>query len=125
MTAYRRFSPSPSLSLRHQKWGQPFDLHESGIRAANLAIVEPHAGCLKRWPGRKVTLEVRTDPHGGVEYNRALRQWRVHTVRQSRVLLDVIGQRIRLISFGMEKSAPTNATEAGVALNRRAELGDR
>lgn len=99
-----------------------FDFDKSQVKPEYNRVVEAHANFLKQRRTSKVALEGHTDERGGREYNLALGQRRAEAVKQSLILLGVADHQIEALSWGMEKPASLNKTEAGYQLNRRAEF---
>ncbi len=102
-----------------------FDFDKSAIRPQDRSIVEAHANYLRQRGASRVVLEGHTDERGGREYNLALGQRRAESVKQAMTLLGVDASRIESVSWGMEKPASLEKTEAGYQLNRRVEFNYR
>ena len=102
-----------------------FDFDKSTIRPADRSVVEAHANYLRARRGESVVLEGHTDVRGGREYNLALGQRRSESVKKAMGLLGVDTSQIEAVSWGTEKPASLEQTEAGYQLNRRVEFSYR
>jgi peptidoglycan-associated lipoprotein len=102
-----------------------FDFDKSEIKPEYRSVIEAHANFLKNRRASAVALEGHTDERGGREYNLALGQRRAEAVRQALALLGVSGGQLEAVSWGMEKPASAEKTEAGYQLNRRVEFSYR
>ncbi|WP_295549785.1 peptidoglycan-associated lipoprotein Pal [uncultured Pseudacidovorax sp.] len=99
-----------------------FDFDKYDVKPEYRAIVEAHARYMRERPQARVVLEGHTDARGGRSYNVALGQRRAESVRQAMQLGGVPNERMEPISWGMEKPASLETTEAGYQLNRRVEF---
>lgn len=100
-----------------------FDFDKSTIRPADRKVVEAHANYLRARKSESVVLEGHTDQRGGREYNLALGQRRSESVKSALALLGVnASSQVEAVSWGTEKPASTEQTEAGYQLNRRVEF---
>ncbi|KTT21742.1 OmpA family protein [Pseudacidovorax intermedius] len=99
-----------------------FDFDRVEVKPEYRAVVEAHARYLREQPRARVLLEGHTDDRGGRAYNVALGQRRAESVRQALQLGGVAGERMEATSWGMEKPASSERTEAGWQLNRRVEF---
>lgn len=99
-----------------------FDFDKYDVKPEYRSIVEAHARYMRERPQARVVLEGHTDERGGRSYNVALGQRRAESVRQAMQLGGVPGERMEAISWGMEKPASLEKTEAGYQLNRRVEF---
>ena len=102
-----------------------FDFDKYVVKPEYRSVVEAHANYLKNRRTSKVVLEGHADERGGREYNLALGQRRSEAVKQSLVLLGVSESQVEAISWGTEKPASLEKTEAGYQLNRRVEFSYR
>jgi peptidoglycan-associated lipoprotein len=102
-----------------------FDFDKSTIRPADRGVVEAHANYLRARRSESVVLEGHTDVRGGREYNLALGQRRSESVKKAMGLLGVDTSQIEAVSWGTEKPASLEQTEAGYQLNRRVEFSYR
>tara|TARA_R110000822_G_scaffold244860_8_gene373526 strand:+ start:11367 stop:12503 length:1137 start_codon:yes stop_codon:yes gene_type:complete len=72
-----------------------------------------------------VQIDGHTDAIGSPGYNMALSERRANSVKQYLVRKGVDANRIRTQAYGLTKPIATNDTDAGRALNRRAEVRTR
>lgn len=72
-----------------------------------------------------VQIDGHTDAVGSPGYNMALSERRANTVKQYLVRKGVDAKRIETQAYGLTKPIATNDTDAGRALNRRAEVRTR
>lgn len=75
-----------------------------------------------QYGGLKVQIDGHTDSVGSPGYNVALSERRANAVKQYLIRKGVDAKRIETQGFGLTKPIATNDTEAGRALNRRAEV---
>jgi len=75
-----------------------------------------------QYGGLKVQIDGHTDSVGSPGYNVALSERRANAVKQYLIRKGVDAKRIETQGFGLTKPIATNETEAGRALNRRAEV---
>ncbi len=99
-----------------------FDYDSYLVKPEFASAIEGHAKFLKADKNRKVAIEGHTDERGGREYNLALGQRRAEAVRQALGLLGVPDSQVEAVSFGKEKPAVQEGSEAAWARNRRAEI---
>jgi peptidoglycan-associated lipoprotein len=99
-----------------------FDYDSYGVRPSERASLQADATFLKSHPGMRFTVEGHCDERGSTEYNLALGENRASTVKQALVSLGVPAGSIKTISYGKEKPACTEHTEACWQQNRRAHL---
>jgi len=78
-----------------------------------------------QYGGLKVQIDGHTDSVGSPGYNVALSERRANAVKQYLIRKGVDAKRIETQGFGLTKPIATNETEAGRALNRRAEVRTR
>lgn len=99
-----------------------FDFDKYDVKPQYLSVVQAHADYLRTRPQAQVRLEGHTDNRGGAEYNVALGQRRAEAVNR---LISTGGARAgqaEPMSWGKEKPASMEQTEAGHQLNRRVEF---
>ncbi len=99
-----------------------FDYDRSGIRDDARDVMKANADWIKAHPNAKVKIEGNCDERGTIEYNQALGQRRAASARQYLAGLGATGSRITLISYGKEKPACTEGTEACWQKNRRCDF---
>ena len=84
------------------------------------ATLERQAAWLKQYPNVSITVEGHADERGTREYNLALGEKRANSTKSYLMSLGVEGTRINTISYGKERPAVPEATEAAWSQNRRA-----
>jgi peptidoglycan-associated lipoprotein len=99
-----------------------FDFDRTSIRQEDVPVIEQTARLMKSNPRSSLLIEGHTDDRGTSEYNLALGQQRAEAVRSALSVLGVDEQQLVAVSHGEEKPRSTEATEAGYAVNRRADL---
>jgi len=99
-----------------------FDFDRFNLRADALAILDEAIPRLQANPDLNVTVEGHCDSIGTLEYNLALGERRANTVRDYLVSRGIAASRLRTVSYGEERPIADNATAAGRAMNRRAQL---
>ena len=87
-----------------------------------MAILELHAAFLRGSPDVRVVVDGFTDERGTREYNLALGERRAEAVRTFLVTAGVRRSQIDVVSYGEERPADPDHSEAAWAKNRRAEL---
>jgi peptidoglycan-associated lipoprotein len=96
-----------------------FDFDKSFVRNDAKSIMKANAEWLKANPTVKVKIEGNCDERGTKEYNQALGQRRAASAKKYLTDLGISAKRISLISYGKEKPACTEGTEACWQKNRR------
>ena len=96
-----------------------FDFDKSFVRNDAKSIMKANAEWLKANPTVKVKIEGNCDERGTKEYNQALGQRRAASAKKYLTDLGISAKRISLISYGKEKLACTDGTEACWQKNRR------
>jgi peptidoglycan-associated lipoprotein len=99
-----------------------FDFDKSFVRSDAKSIMKANAEWLKANPGVKVKIEGNCDERGTKEYNQALGQRRAASAKKYLTDMGISAKRISLISYGKEKPACTDGTEACWQKNRRDEF---
>lgn len=99
-----------------------FDFDRSEVRPEYHGVVQAHADYLRSRPQARVALEGHTDPRGGREYNLALGQRRADAVARLLGHGGATAPQWEAVSWGLEKPASAERTEAGHRLNRRVEF---
>ncbi len=77
---------------------------------------------LQKNPGLRVIIEGHTDNIASMDYNIKLSQKRAQAVKDYLVAKGIDESRITTAGFGFKRPIASNDTEAGRALNRRAEI---
>jgi peptidoglycan-associated lipoprotein len=114
-------APSPSdqeLFARSVK-DVYFDYDSYQLSAAGQATLQADAAFFKSHPGMRFTVEGHCDERGSTEYNLALGENRANSVKQALAAMGVPAGSIKTISYGKEKPACTEHTEACWQQNRR------
>ena len=100
-----------------------FDYDKSDIREDGRATLNKNAEALKQifaaHPGGIVTVEGHCDERGSAEYNLGLGDRRSSSVKDYLVNLGVPGDKLKVISYGNEKPACSEANESCYQKNRR------
>lgn len=99
-----------------------FDFDKYDVKPQYLPVVQAHADYLRTRPQARVLLEGHTDVRGGSEYNVALGQRRADAVGRLMSSGGATPARMEATSWGKEKLASPEQTEAGHQLNRRVEF---
>ncbi|HMK44107.1 MAG TPA: peptidoglycan-associated lipoprotein Pal [Dissulfurispiraceae bacterium] len=99
-----------------------FDYDSYDISDDAKPVLKGLADMLARTKGIKVVLEGHCDERGTNEYNLALGERRANAAREFLVSLGTPSKRIETISYGEEKPACTESTEACWAKNRRVHI---
>lgn len=99
-----------------------FDFDSFAIREEFRSVVDAHANYLNTRRERRVLIQGNTDDRGSREYNLALGQKRAEAVRRALATLGVSDNQMEAVSLGEERPRSTEASEAGWAENRRADL---
>lgn len=99
-----------------------FDYDRYGLSAAAQRILTEHAKALLKATNATVRIEGHCDERGTVEYNLSLGEKRANAVKAFLVQYGVPSAGITTISYGKERPKDTRHSEAGWAINRRAEI---
>jgi peptidoglycan-associated lipoprotein len=99
-----------------------FDFDRAAFRAEDARVLEANARWLVAHPGTLVLIEGHADERGTNEYNLALGENRARVTREQLVARGVAVSRITLVSYGEERPACRQNTEACWAQNRRAHF---
>jgi peptidoglycan-associated lipoprotein len=99
-----------------------FDYDKFFIKNNAKPLLENITKWLKRNRAVKVRIQGHADERGSSEYNLALGQRRANSARDYLITLGVKPSRLSTISYGEEKPANPNHSEAAWAKNRRAEF---
>ena len=103
-----------------------FDYDKSDVRDDGRTILNGDAEALKQifaaHPNAIITLEGHCDERGSAEYNLGLGDRRSSSVKDYLVNLGVPGDKLKVISYGNEKPACSEASEACYQKNRRAHF---
>lgn len=100
-----------------------FDFDKSDLKSESVAELNRLVKLLNDYPDVKIQLEGHTDSYGSDEYNQALSERRIASVKAYLVEHGIAAERIpRCIGYGESKPIDTNDTDEGRANNRRVEL---
>ena len=99
-----------------------FDFDKYDVKPQYISVVQAHADYLRARPQARVLLEGHTDIRGGSEYNIALGQRRSEAVGRLMARGGSGPAQAEATSWGKEKLAATEQTEAAHQLNRRVEF---
>ncbi|MDA8100899.1 MAG: peptidoglycan-associated lipoprotein Pal [Nitrospiraceae bacterium] len=96
-----------------------FDYDRATIREDAKAAMKANAEYLKANPKMKISIEGNCDDRGTIEYNQALGQRRSSSAKKYLTAMGITAKRISLVSYGKEKPACTEDTDACWQKNRR------
>ncbi|HSB71302.1 MAG TPA: OmpA family protein, partial [Candidatus Methylomirabilis sp.] len=100
-----------------------FDTDKAVIRPADRAELQKAIDFVKRYPGRKITIEGHTDSTGTAKYNQGLSERRAAAVKDYLLKNGVTdGGRITTAGYGLSKPVADNKTKDGRFQNRRVEI---
>jgi peptidoglycan-associated lipoprotein len=99
-----------------------FDFDKYDIRPADAKVLDANATWLKANANNLVLIEGHCDERGTNEYNLALGERRAKSTMNYLVSQGVQASRITIISYGEERPACTDKTEACWAKNRRSHF---
>ena len=105
-----------------------FRTDSADLRPGATEKLRPLAGYLRANPGVRVAIIGHTDSRGTDAHNQALSERRAESVRGAFDAMGVTRARFRVEGHGEREPVSTNATAAGMRLNRRVEvtlLGER
>ncbi|RYE01441.1 MAG: OmpA family protein [Sphingomonadales bacterium] len=105
-----------------------FGTDSAVLRPGAIEKLRPLAGYLRANPGVRVAIIGHTDSRGTDAHNQALSERRAESVRNAFDAMGVTRARFRVEGRGESEPVATNATDAGMRLNRRVEvtlLGER
>jgi outer membrane protein OmpA-like peptidoglycan-associated protein len=116
--------------FRQTPEGARMTLQEDVLFQTDSAVLRPHAidklqalaGYLKDNPGVRVSIDGFTDSRGTDAHNQDLSERRAESVRAAFDDLGVVRARFRVRGHGKADPVATNATAAGMRLNRRVEV---
>jgi peptidoglycan-associated lipoprotein len=96
-----------------------FDYDSYELRSGDQSTLQANVAFLKSHPNFRFTVEGHCDERGSTEYNLALGENRANSVKQGLVNLGVPTTSVKTISYGKERPACTEHTEACWQQNRR------
>ena len=89
------------------------------------SALDNNAKLLRDNAGLNVSIDGHCDERGTVEYNQALGQKRAEAVQQYLTDAGIAAGRLRVISYGKERTADEGHDESAWAKNRRVEFSPR
>ena len=92
------------------------------LRPMAIERLRPLAGYLRANPGVRVAIDGHTDSRGTDAHNQDLSERRAQSVREALDAMGVIRARFRVTGHGESSPVASNATPAGMRLNRRVEV---
>jgi len=99
-----------------------FRTDSAQLRPGALEKLRPLAGYLRANPGVRVAIIGHTDSRGTDAHNQDLSERRAQSVRDAFDGMGVTRARFRVEGHGESEPVATNATAAGMRLNRRVEV---
>ena len=99
-----------------------FEFDSNALTPEAQRIVEAHAEYLAANPGMAVVLEGHADERGTREYNLALGERRANAVADLFLVMGVMPDAVRSISYGEERPVAMEHDESAWSLNRRVEI---
>ena len=102
--------------------GVTFDYKKWDIKEEFNSNLSNIVEVLQKNPGLRIKIEGHTDNIATMEYNIKLSQKRAQAVKNYLVAKGIDESRISTAGFGFKRPIASNDTEAGRALNRRAEI---
>ena len=97
-----------------------FDTDQYNIDTIDAAALQSQAQWLRRYPGKRATIEGHCDERGTRDYNLALGERRANAAKNYLVGLGVDAARLSTISYGKERPAALGSNEEAWSKNRRA-----
>ena len=92
------------------------------LRPGAIEKLRPLAGYLRANPGVRVAIDGYTDSRGSDAHNQDLSERRATSVRNAFDAMGVVRARFLVAGHGESQPVATNATAAGMRLNRRVEV---
>ena len=99
-----------------------FEFDSAKLTSESIEILETHGNFIAANGEVTVRLEGHADERGSREYNIALGDRRAQSVRRVLLFQGASTDQVDTVSYGEERPAATDHTEAAWALNRRVEL---
>ncbi|TRX56374.1 peptidoglycan-associated lipoprotein Pal [Thalassomonas sp. M1454] len=99
-----------------------FDFDTSKLPSSVAELLDMHAAFLVANSNARVVVEGHADERGTPEYNIALGERRAQAVQKYLENSGVLPSQIETVSYGEEKPAVSDRTEAAFSKNRRAVL---
>jgi len=102
-----------------------FDFDKYNIRSDAQPVLDKNAECLKKSPGKRITVEGHCDERGTEEYNIALGERRAKAARDYLIKLGINKGQLNTISYGESRPVCNQETEDCWQQNRRAEFVEK
>jgi outer membrane protein OmpA-like peptidoglycan-associated protein len=102
--------------------GVLFDFDKAQLKAGGIRDIKRLAEYLKNNPNTSIKIEGHTDSMGSAEYNEQLAKQRAMAVQRELTKMDVIKDRLEVVSHGEMYPVATNDTAEGRQQNRRVEI---
>jgi len=99
-----------------------FGYDRAEIRPEFKDVLNAHAQFLQANLDASMVLEGHCDERGTVEYNLALGERRANTVKRYLIVQGVNPSQLESVSFGEERPAMADSTDAAWSKNRRTEI---
>ncbi|MEW6996412.1 peptidoglycan-associated lipoprotein Pal [Colwelliaceae bacterium BS250] len=99
-----------------------FDFDTSKLDGSITALLDQHAAFLVSNSNARVVVEGHADERGTPEYNIALGERRAQAVQKYLENSGVLSSQIETVSYGEEKPAVSDRSDAAFSKNRRAVL---
>ena len=99
-----------------------FEFDQARLAERDLRVLGLHAGYLRDFPNRRITIEGHCDERGTREYNLALGERRADAVARYLTSAGVRASQIETVSFGEERPEDAGHDESAWARNRRAVM---
>ena len=116
------FANDPSLAAAMKSNIVYFAYDSSELSTEGLAVVDAFGKYLSANSGSKLRLEGHADERGSREYNIALGERRAIAVQSALIARGAGPAQLSVISYGEERPAVPEHTEAAYAKNRRVEI---
>lgn len=101
-----------------------FDTAKWTIRPESFPVLDEIGGILTKWPDLRVEIGGHTDARGSVQYNQDLSEKRAASVREYLLsrFPQIRPEQYTSVGYGELQPVADNATETGLAQNRRVEF---
>lgn len=99
-----------------------FEFDQARLSESDLRMLALHAGYLRDFRNRRVTIEGHCDERGTREYNLALGERRAQAVARYLTSAGVQASQIETVSYGEERPEDAGHDERAWARNRRAVM---
>ena len=97
-----------------------FEFDQARLSERDLRVLAMHAGYLRDFRNRRITIEGHCDERGSREYNLALGERRAQAVERYLTSAGVRASQVETVSFGEERPEDAGHDERAWARNRRA-----